>query len=500
MDVESLLGEAYGMPYGEARTVVTERALRAAEAARDPGLVVLTRFELTAAYQLGGEPAKSFAVFSRNLADYDRDPSLFGERRLWRLLWQYKWIVGSLRRFPEIPLRRALDGLDDMERRYREAGEGLQAVYARRCHVAQHLGDRAAAEEWFHRWRTAPRDELSDCAACDVRGVIAYLAWTGRDEEAIVAAAPVLSGAMTCSSQPQGILEALLLPYVRTGRLEEAASAHRRAYRIVQGRLSDLDDMGTHLRFLALTGNESRGLEILQRELHLLERPPSPSAARAFMTGAAVLLRRLEELGHGDTPVRRGGADIPAAGLRAEMEAGARGVAAAFDARNGTGEHLRDLEEVLAAAPYLTRLVLTPAAGESDPARLLARAGKLRGDGEDAEAAALFERAAGLYRRAGDRAGEARAMLGYAKSVYYAADEGEEIRAAYARARPVVEAAREESPQDLAELAYDEAVALDWLELHDDALRACREAVARYTALGITHDGAISLLEELEHD
>ncbi|MFI6502668.1 hypothetical protein [Nonomuraea typhae] len=382
MDVESLLAEAEGMPYGEARTALTERALREAEAARDQDLIRRARLELTGAYQLGGEQAKSFAVFSRNIADHDRDPGGFGEWELWLLLWQYKWIVGSMQRFPEIPLRRALDGLDDMERRYRAAGEGLHAVYARRCHIARHLGDREAAEEWYHRWATTPRDDMSDCDACDVGGAVSYLAWTGSDDQAIELAAPVLSGDMSCTSQPHSILETLLLPFLRTGRAEEASAAHRRAYQIIRGKPAYLGDMGTHLRFLALTGNEARGLEILQRELPLLERPPSPGAAGSFMAGAALLLARLEELGHAGTPIRRGEADVPVAALRASLEAGAREIAAAFDARNGTGERTRELEAILAARPYADRLPLTPAASDGDDFEEPAAASAADGPGE----------------------------------------------------------------------------------------------------------------------
>lgn len=500
MNVESLLEEAGGMPYGEARSVVVERALREAEARHEPELIVRARLELTAAYQFGGEPAKSFAVFSRNVAGYDADPGGFGTRHARRLLWQFKWIASSLRKFPEIPLRRAIDGLDDMERRYREAGFGLHAVYSRRCYTAQHLGDREAAEEWFHRWSTTPRDDLSDCEACDVSGKVSYLTWIGRDEAAIELAAPVLAGRFGCRSQPQGVLGNLLMAYVRTGRLEEAAAAHRRAYRIVQGNVGDLGALGTHLRFCALTGNESRGLEILQRELPLLERPPSPKEAREFMSGATVLLRRLEEIGHAGLTVRRAGRDVPVPELRAEMEAGAREIAAAFDARNGTGEHTRALERTLAMRPFADRLDLSPHLRAADPAKLVELAEKLSRDDEDREAAEAFERAAELYRQAGDLRAAARAMRGYAKSTYYASDDESEVRAAFVRARPVVEAAGAAAAQDLAELAYDEAVALDWFEQREDALRACREAVERYTALGIEPDAAISLLGVLEDD
>ena len=84
----------------------------------------------------------------------------------------------------------------------------------------------------------------------------------------------MLAGRLTCSEQPQGILTTLLLPYLRTGRLEQARDAHRRAYRLHRPNLADLGDIADHIEFCALTGNEARGLEILERHLGWLDRAP----------------------------------------------------------------------------------------------------------------------------------------------------------------------------------------------------------------------------------
>ncbi|WP_336205080.1 hypothetical protein [Nonomuraea sp. LPB2021202275-12-8] len=359
-DVAALLREADAMPYGEARTVLVERALRAAEAGDDHDLVIRARLDLAEAYQYGGEPVKVFATFSRNLADYDAEPGRWDRWVTHELLWQFKWVVANMRQFPQIPLRRTLDALDEMERRYRQAGDMTHAVHAKRCFTASHLGDDEGMREWFHRWQTSPRDELSDCEACDTSSKVWALASLGRDEDAVAAAKPVVEGRSTCAVQPQNMLITVLLPYVRTGRLEQAAQAHRRAYRIVRGQPSHLEDIGTHLEFCALTGNETRGLEILQRELPLLERPPSPSQERTFQEGAALLLRRLEETGHGHLTVRRAGRDVPVPELRAAMEAGARRISAEFDARNGNDTHSRQTERRLAARPLVARLPLFP--------------------------------------------------------------------------------------------------------------------------------------------
>ncbi|MBO3751395.1 hypothetical protein J5X84_35425 [Streptosporangiaceae bacterium NEAU-GS5] len=452
-DVEALLAQARDMPYGEARTVLVEGALRLAESAADDMAAFDARMELTECYTYGAEPAKSFATFSRCLAEFDAEPAAFGELRMLTLLWHFKWIVGGLTKFPEVPLARAYDALDDMERRYREAGQGLQVIYAYRCRVAQHVGD-PSADDWFTRWRTEPSGRLSDCEGCDPTGQVEFLASRRRDAVAVELAAPIVAGTLTCAEQPQGILTALLVPYVRTGRTAEATAAHRRAYRIMRGRPAYVEDLAAHLEFCALTGNEARGLEILRAELPLLEQAPSPRADMTFASAAALLLRRVAESGH---------ASVDDEALGEELAARARATAARFDRRNGTDEQGRRVEERLAAgplagflplSPHAKRVIVTPpplaaetaeelmdlaeaawTSGDVDralaawerfdqrfPGRLPARradgrglAVAVRGDLEGA--AAEWARAADLHRSAGDEARH-QAALGRLGLVY----------------------------------------------------------------------------------
>ncbi|QKG24989.1 hypothetical protein ACTIVE_6640 [Actinomadura verrucosospora] len=348
------MARAQELPYGEARTVLTEDALRRAEAAGDEVLAFRVRVRLTDAYQFGGEPAKAFATFGRTLAEHDRDPGRFDEPLV--LLWQMKAVVSSLTKFPEIPLDRTRAVLDDMERRYRAGGHSLQAVYRRRHIVARHLGD-PSADEWFAKWRAAQRDQLSDCEGCDPTGMVAHLADAGRYEEAAEIAAPVLASELSCKEQPQGIQTAMLPVYLRTGRPEAAADAHRRAYRAHRRQVADLGDIADHLEFCALTGNDARGLEIVQRHLGWLDRAPHAHAEMMFAAAAAAVLGRVAASGRDGVTVRRpasGGrpaADVPVAELRAELEARATDLAARFDARNGTPHQGGKVRALLAAEP-----------------------------------------------------------------------------------------------------------------------------------------------------
>ncbi len=257
--------------------------------------------------------------------------------------------------FPEIPLDRTYAVLDDMERRYKAGGHSLQAVYHYRNVVARHVGD-GTADEWYLKWRAAERDELSDCEGCDPTGMARHLIEAGRHEEAFEVAAPVLSAQLNCNEQPQSIQTAMLPVYLRTHRAEQAADAHRRAYRVHRTRLADLSDIAEHLEFCAVTGNEARGLEILQRHIGWLDRPPSAHADMEFSAAAALVLDRVTAAGHGSATIRQPGpdgraADVPLDELRAELAERATALAARFDARNGTSHQGDKVRATLAAEP-----------------------------------------------------------------------------------------------------------------------------------------------------
>ncbi len=398
-----LLREADHMPYGSGQIALVEQIVQHADAGGFDELRFAARMQATTAYVHGGETAKSFVTFSWCRAEYDAHPDRFDRHAESLLLWQFKYMVSGLLKFPEVPLGRTRDVLDDMERRFRAGGHSLQAVYSYRHAVAAHVGDPAVGE-WYEKWCATPRDDNSDCVGCDPTSKVYHLVSTGDDEAAVALAQPVLAGHLTCAEQPQSILTSLLLPYLRTGRLSEAADAHRRAYRSLRGNLADLQRIGEHVVFCARTGNETRGLEIVERHLSWLDKAPHPQSDMWFSAAAALLLGRLGA----DVLV----GDVPAPELAERLAARARALAERFDARNGTPNIGRLIEARLSAEPIVEHLPLSavartlragatvPAAPQvrapgplpSDPAELLDHAEQLYDEYRFTEARAAWQR------------------------------------------------------------------------------------------------------------
>ncbi|MBX9398423.1 hypothetical protein K4749_33780 [Streptomyces sp. TRM72054] len=345
-------------PYGRTRTVTAEELVDAAEQFAEPVPLIHALLELHEAYTYGSEPRKSPVVFARLLTLFDEQPDVFDERLRHMLFWRFKWVANALRALPEIPLASLRQWLTEMRDRYEKAGLGLQPYYGQAYQLAAHVGEDTtlAYELWAGRTRT----RFSDCEACEICERALYHLTAGDDERALRAWEPVLAGKESCQEEPARSVSYALLPLLRTGRTDRARELHLAGYRGCRRNPSMSQEVGRHLEFCALTGNEARGLELLAENRNLFDEVDSPLDLLGFLTGVEVLLQRVEFLGHGELPtVGYAGRTWTVAALRAEVRGRADDLAARFDARNGTTAHTDRRKARLDRAPLLDALELT---------------------------------------------------------------------------------------------------------------------------------------------
>ncbi|MFC8371795.1 MULTISPECIES: hypothetical protein [unclassified Streptomyces] len=345
-------------PYGRARTVTAEELVDVAEQFEEPVPLVRALLELQEAYTYGSEPRKSPVVFARLLTLFDEQPDVFDERLRHTLFWRFKWVANALRALPEIPLASLRQWLTEMRDRYEKAGLGLQPYYGQAYQLAAHIGEDTALA--YELWAGRTRTGLSDCEACEICERALHHLAAGDDERALRAWEPVLAGKESCQEEPARSFSYALLPLLRAGRTDEARELHLAGYRGCRRNPSMSGEVGRHLEFCALTGNEARGLELLAENRSLFDEVDSPREQFDFLTGVEVLLQRVELLGHGELPATGfAGRTWTVTGLRAEVRERADDLAARFDARNGTTAHTDRRRVRLDRAPLLDALELT---------------------------------------------------------------------------------------------------------------------------------------------
>ena len=345
-------------PYGRTRTVTAEELVDAAEQFAEPVPLIHALLELQEAYTYGSEPRKSPVVFARLLTLFDEQPDVFDERLRHMLFWRFKWVATALRALPEIPLASLHQWLKEMRDRYEKADLGLQPYYGQAYQLAVHTGEDTSLA--YELWAGRQRIRLSDCEACEICERALHHLTAGDDERALDAWEPVLAGKESCQEEPARSVSYALLPLLRTGSTDRARELHLVGYRGCRRNPSMSTEVGRHLEFCALTGNEARGLELLAENRNLFDEVDSPLDLLGFLTGVEVLLQRVEVLGHGELPATGyAGRSWTVAGLRAEVSGRADDLAARFDGRNGTTAHTDRRRARLDRAPLLDALDLT---------------------------------------------------------------------------------------------------------------------------------------------
>ncbi|GGQ61754.1 hypothetical protein GCM10010267_26270 [Streptomyces griseorubens] len=477
-ELYAALRENDALPYGRTRTVTAEELAEAAELFGEPVPLVHALLDLQEAYTYGSEPRKSPVVFARLLNLFDERPDVFDDRLRHQLFWRFKWVANALRCLPEIPLASLRQWQTEMRDRYEKAGLDLQPVYGQAYQLAAHVGEDTTLA--YELWAGRARSLLSDCEACETCERALYHLAAGDDERALRDWEPVLAGRESCQEEPARSVSYALLPLLRTGRTDEARRLHLAGYRGCRRNPSMAGEIGRHLEFCALTGNEARGLELLAENRNLFDEVDSPLALLDLLTGVEVLLARVEALGHGELPAAGfPGRSWTVRELRAEVRGRADDLAARFDARNGTTTHADRRAARLARTPLLESLEMTLRP------RTLEDVAPAPAAPAPAPAEPLPESPADLMRRARELDEQGHP----------------DAHACWARLRELT-AARDYVHPDApdvgplvrlrAELLEDEATLADRRNAHDDAAALYEEAAGLYEDAGLPGHAALA--------
>ncbi len=352
--IDTLVHEALGLPLGPTQVSLLEEAVRLSDLHSDLDRSFETRNQLMRAALFSGRVDLLMVAFAWSVATFDQHPGRFDERRL---LWKYKWVTGEAVYFPHIPRARIDELLADMERRCLQAGYGQHAVAARRRDCCVEMNDSPAAEIAQVAFQSCERDLLSDCAACVVAGNGDYFALQQAWEAQIRALEPVLSGRLSCLTQPLSSTCKALLTLLRLGRTAEAEAMQRRYGPRLKLNNDHAANACRHVTFLALQGSVAQARRIFEKFFAEAMESVKPTDQLRLMRAGVVLLDRTAAVQGVDTlklalrvelpdlPVAREGS-YEIAPLREWMYGQALKISRAYDVRNGNDGEERATQQL----------------------------------------------------------------------------------------------------------------------------------------------------------
>ncbi|WP_105566457.1 hypothetical protein [Microbacterium halophytorum] len=451
IEAEHILEQVEQGAFGDDPRQQLNRAIRLADEAGADEVSYRARMLMTDIAHWVNDADAMLTSFAWCVAKHDSDPARFpiatGEDSP-DLLFQHKWIAGLLAGNSRFPAARVDAVLDDMERRFLEAGLSRNGVLQARRDVALDLGDLDAAARYAQERDLTPRDDYSHCEACVRSTDAGFAALLGDEATAIRLWEDIHAQDLSCGEEPEYADSQILLALLRAGRADEAMAVHARSYRVARTNPDAISMVRFHFEFLAVTGNVERGIDLLERHLPgFVVDQISDQHHMTVLRSIAVLLDAAVDAGLGDRTLRGSRSENAARLFGAEPRdytiaefgeqawAAAERLARALDARNRNDHYLgrigaaRALREERYDVPFSTAEAFAPAApAHPEP---VDAAGWVR-EARRFLSGSAPERARTAAERGLETAGRDEAPLLHAVRVWAALAEGDDERAAAA--------------------------------------------------------------------
>ncbi|MEX0717360.1 MAG: hypothetical protein WD066_12270 [Planctomycetaceae bacterium] len=340
-EIESLLDQAAELQHGPTQVALAEQAVRLADSTNDVDVAFEAR-ELLVYYAVFSDfDEKAIVAFSWCLARSDAEPERFSP---YKLLAEYQWIIGSATTYPGVSLERIDAMTDDLLRRLEERGHSPRSGLATQLSTLRFTGRLNASQEVFDAWRRAPRDEYTECVACEQDAIVDLHLVLDRFDLAWQSARPLLDGTMKCGSFPQTTTQSSLMwAMACRGDEESARDMHQLSFQAAVVRRKSLDYAATHLLFTTWAAETRRAVKTFESVLSWAAERGTPWQRCEFYSAAAVFLESLATRGNRrrrfrlppDLPCRREHDSYKPAELADWFHQEAWKLAEQFDARNG---------------------------------------------------------------------------------------------------------------------------------------------------------------------
>lgn len=335
------------MPYNHLRVAMIQEALAIAEQHKIAEYQIGLRYDLMWAYTMGDDRAKALPICAEYFALREQRPDIcFAPRTAVSAARIAAHVAISL---PQITLEQCHALMEQFHTQVRKYGLGARVWHIHACHFYILTGDLAAAEKHLESFRTIPRDDLSDCPACEASNAAEALLNLGRREEAMETFRPVLEGKLTCECQPWSALSLLIHDDLNHGNLGRAQNWGQKLARCPLKSPVDLLYVGALTRLCAYT-DPSRSVGMLEKYLPWISGLWDQDVLFAFYRGAWALCEKLGETQESLSirfpqtfPLYNEDGTYSCARLAEWFYTQAQDIAKRFDRRNGSNYYERHL-------------------------------------------------------------------------------------------------------------------------------------------------------------
>lgn len=228
-----------GLERGESRAKGIKKALDYALEQQDVDGAFQLYYTFMNEDVIHGNSYQATILFPEYVAYFEEHPDKQQEYNH-DVMWTYKWIIGNVSNFPQIPLSQIESIFTQYKDFCKRFNYNLRTYYEGITFFIQTMLGKdgefcgLTAKQAHSEMMKIPRDNLSDCIACETASEVSYLINNDEPEEKILKKAKgLIEGKLTCAEQPHCALANIAEYYLEHGDLTNAAKFAEKAYHLI---------------------------------------------------------------------------------------------------------------------------------------------------------------------------------------------------------------------------------------------------------------------------
>ncbi len=288
--IDSIIQHIRELEHGTARLEALEDAIAQADQASEHFWRINFRYEYIKESVFHDDNFKAILMFPQLLRVFDEHPE-FEDECCHDVMWAFKWVLENMPDYYQISKAEIDQYYEEFEQRSRRYGHSLRVYYMKKCKFALTC-DREEARVLYDKFHALPRDNNSDCEACEIHFDVSVALAFDELDEAMRIAAPLLDGSKSCAEVPHCTYGRLCHYFLYHGNLEEAEYYGRLCERMTKGEPEFLIETGYLLELWSCL-QPAYGWRLMKNSIAHFVRCKNPLMRMIYARGAARLLRQI---------------------------------------------------------------------------------------------------------------------------------------------------------------------------------------------------------------
>lgn len=274
----------YDLPDGEEKMKYLKKGIDEADKEQETALSLELRYLYIKESVFNGDCYKAVIMFPEYMALFDKHPAP-NQDDILSFMTAFKWIIEDVKDFYQVSRKMAEDYFEEFRKRCERYGFSLRTYYMKKMNFYADI-EPEKAKELHEKFRRSERDELSDCAACEMNQDICMEFIFGTEEKALSMLNEMKKKGISCAEVPEVTFGKCVEHFTKIGAISEAEHYADMVTPMIEGNDNFLMEMSHILLLRALTDTD-KALKLFIRSIEYFVRSRNPKMRFYFADACA---------------------------------------------------------------------------------------------------------------------------------------------------------------------------------------------------------------------